>query len=52
MQQFLPSINENQITWRHVPQTRLSMQGVLESAVPSSWESRVNFSGMLCASHG
>lgn len=29
------------------------MQGVLESAVPSSWESRVvTFSGMLCASHG
>lgn len=52
MQHFLPSINENQITWRHAPQTRLSMQGVLESAVPSSWESRVNFSGMLCASHG
>lgn len=49
MQQFLPYINENQIIWRHTAQTRLSVQGVLESAVPSSWESRVNFSGMLCA---
>ena len=47
---FLP--NENQIIWRHTAQTRLSIQGVLESTVPSSWESRVNFSGMLCASHG
>ena len=36
MQQFLPSINENQITWRHAAQTRLSIQGVLESAVPRS----------------